>query len=75
MFGYCSNSPIRCKNAHSMVVLDQVDACCPECGLSLVPVKSLGRQLKIDERILQLTFLVTALLLLFLVYIYYLNFV
>ena len=75
MLGYCSNSPLRCKQARSMVLLNQVDSCCPECGLFLLPAQNLSRQLHANERFLQYTFLAMGLMLLVCVYIYYVNFV
>jgi RNase P subunit RPR2 len=74
MLGYCSNSPLRCEKAHSMILLNQVDTYCPECGLFLLPTQNLSRQLRADERFLQYTFLITGLVLLACVYLYYLNF-
>ncbi|CAN6960887.1 DUF2116 domain-containing protein [Psychrobacter okhotskensis] len=75
MLGYCSNSPLRCGQARSMTLLNQVDSCCPECGVFLLPAQNLSRQLRADERFLQYTFLTTGLMLLACVYIYYVNFV
>ncbi len=71
MLGYCSNSPKRCHHAYSLEVLDRIDACCPDCGLALIPVQNLGRQLRIDIKVLQIIFLVLSIILLLLVYIYY----
>lgn len=75
MLGYCSNSPLRCEKARSMTLLNQVDSCCPACGLFLLPAQNLNRQLRADERFLQYAFLATGLMLLVCVYIYYVNFV
>lgn len=75
MLGYCSNSPLRCTQARSMVLLNQVNCCCPECDLFLLPAQNINRQLRADEQFLQYTFLATGLMLLACVYIYYVNFV
>jgi len=75
MLGYCSNSPLRCENARSIKLLNQIDACCLKCGLFLLPAQNLSNQLRADERFLRLIFFVTALLLVIATYIYYINFV
>lgn len=75
MLGYCSNSPLRCQNAMSMIVLSQTNDACPECGLSLIPAPHLSNNLRIDFQIIQLALLVLVLILLALVYIYYTIFV
>lgn len=75
MLGYCSNSPLRCKNARSAKVLNQIDSCCPECHLFLLPIQDVSQQLRIDEQFLRLAFLILALMLLIAVYIYYSKFV
>jgi len=74
MLGYCSNSPLRCENARSTKILNQVDSCCPECNLFLVPAQDISQQLIADEQFLRLSILSTALMLLISVYIYYLKF-
>lgn len=75
MLGYCSNSPLRCENARSIKLLNQMDDCCPKCGLFLLPAQNLGSQLQASERFLRLVFFVTAMILLAATYIYYINFV
>ena len=75
MLGYCSNSPLRCENARSIKLLNQIDSCCPQCGLFLLPAQNLSSQLRADERFLRLVFFVIAIILLAATYIYYLNFV
>lgn len=75
MRGYCSNSPLRCTNARSAVILNQIDSCCPECGLFLLPVQRTSNRLDVARRILQWALVAMVLLLLALVYIYYANFV
>jgi len=75
MRGYCSNSPLRCSNARSAVVLNQIDLCCPECGLFLLPVQRISNRTGTTQRVLQWALVVMVLLLLALVYIYYANFV
>ena len=73
MLGYCSNSPLRCKNARSAKILNQVDSCCPECHLSLVPAQDISQQLLADEHFLRFLVLATVLMILISVYIYYLK--
>ncbi|WP_187147091.1 hypothetical protein [Psychrobacter arcticus] len=46
MLGYCSNSPLRCANARSLKVLDEIDSCCPDYGLFLVPAQKLSHELR-----------------------------
>ena len=75
MLGYCSNSPLRCENARSIKLLNQIDSCCPKCDLFLLPAQNLSGQLRADERFLRLVFFVIAIILLAATYIYYLNFV
>ncbi len=75
MIGYCSNSPLRCSNAKSMTLLNRLDNSCPQCGLSLVENVSMDSSSYFEQRALQLGLIVTVLLLLVLVYIYYANFV
>ncbi len=74
MIGYCSNSPLRCVNARSMIILNQADNNCPQCGLSLIPVNSLSSSTRMEQQFLHISFGITGLLLLALVYIYYANF-
>ena len=75
MLGYCSNSPLRCENARSIKLLNQIDSCCPKCGLFLLPAQNLSNQLRADEQFLRFVFLALAVILLVVTYIYYLNFV
>ena len=75
MRGYCSNSPLRCANARSAIVLNQIDHCCPECGLFLLPVQRISNRTGVTQRVLQLALVSMGLLLLALTYIYYTNFV
>lgn len=75
MLGYCSNSPLRCTNARTMHLLNEVDGCCPECHLFLLPAQNISHQLKVDERFLRSAILAIAFTLLITVYIYYKNFV
>ncbi|MEC5210226.1 hypothetical protein RCH20_001293 [Psychrobacter sp. PL15] len=71
MLGYCSNSPLRCANARSMIMLNQVDQCCSECRLYLLPAQQQRDGSHVDQRVLQLALLVMVLIVLALVYIYY----
>ncbi len=75
MLGYCSNSPLRCKNARSAKILNQMDSCCPKCNLFLLPARDGSQQLHADEQFLRLSVLAIVFMLLVSVYIYYLNFV
>lgn len=75
MFGYCSNSPLRCENARSTKVLRQIDSCCPECHLFLLPTQNITQQLHVEEKFLRLVFMIVATILLIAVCIYFLNFV
>lgn len=75
MTGYCSNSPLRCENARLMTMLTHDDNCCPECGLSLVPVNNSSRSAYTEQNFLSLALGLMVLLLLILVYIDYANFV
>lgn len=75
MTGYCSNSPLRCSNAMSMMVLNQLDDCCPECGLTLIEDSSQDNSSHIELRILQFGLCIVVLLLLTLIFIYYTKFV
>lgn len=75
MLGYCSNSPLRCEKARSMEILDQVDSCCPECHLFLLPAQDISQQLRVEERVLLFAVLMIAFILFTSVYIYYSNFV
>lgn len=74
MLGYCSNSPLRCKKARSVETLNQVDSCCPECQLILLPTQDISQQLRLEEKVLQLVVLVIAIIVLTSVYIYYSHF-
>ena len=74
MKGYCSNSPLRCKHALSMAVLNPMSNYCPECGYSLVPKNNLDRKSKVEQQFLN-SGLCLAVLLLAVVYISYVNFV
>ncbi len=71
MLGYCSNSPLRCEKARSMELLNQVDSCCPECHLFLVPVQDISQQLRTEEMFLLFAVLTIAFILFAGVYIYY----
>lgn len=71
MMGYCSNSPLRCHHARSLVVLSQVDDHCPHCEMSLVPANNLSGSAHFEQRFLQLSLAITVILLLVLVYLYY----
>ncbi len=73
MLGYCSNSPLRCENARSAKILNQVDSCCPECHLFLVPAQDITQQLLADEQFLRFSVLVIVLMLLIAVYVHYLH--
>lgn len=75
MLGYCSNSPLRCEKARSMEALNQVDSCCPECHLYLLPAQDISQQLRLEEKVLQFAILLIAFVLLTSAYIYYSNFV
>lgn len=75
MLGYCSNSPLRCEKARSMEALNQVDSCCPECNLYLLPAQDISQQLRLEEKVLQFAILLIAFVLLTSTYIYYSNFV
>ncbi len=75
MLGYCSNSPLRCEKARSMEALNQVDSCCPECHLYLLPAQDISQQLRLEEKVLQFAILLIAFVLLTSTYIYYSNFV
>ena len=71
MLGYCSNSPIRCDNARTLKVLNQVDGSCPKCGLFLLPAPQLSKNLHVDERVLSLSLATIMLILLVSVYVFY----
>ncbi len=71
MLGYCSNSPLRCDNALSLIVLDQIDSCCPICGLSLLPAQKRSHEWRAEERLLRIAFFAVAIILVLVVYIYY----
>ena len=75
MTGYCSNSPMRCTNAYSLIILNQADNSCSECGLSLVPAVSLSSSSRMELQFLHISLAITILLLLALIYISYANFV
>jgi len=75
MIGYCSNSPLRCKNARSMKMLNRIDSCCPECSLFLLPAQDVSQQLHADEQFLQFAIMAIVFTLLTAVYIYYLDFI
>lgn len=75
MLGYCSNSPLRCEKARSMETLNQVDSCCPECNLYLLPAQDISQQLRLEEKVLQFAILLITFILLTSAYIYYSNFV
>ncbi len=73
MLGYCSNSPLRCKNARSAKILNQMDSCCPECNLFLLPAQGVSKQLRADEQFLRLAVVAMVFTLFVSVYIYYLT--
>ena len=75
MLGYCSNSPLRCANARSLKVLDEIDSCCPNCGLFLVPAQKRGHELRAEERLLRRAFFAVAIILIAVTHIYFLMFV
>ena len=75
MLGYCSNSPLRCTNARTMKILNQVDSCCPECHLFLIPAQDISQKLRSYEQFLRFSILLIVFILLVSVYIYYLHFV
>lgn len=75
MTGYCSNSPLRCDNAYTMLILTQDNNSCPECGLSLVPANNLSSSSYKEQQIINVALGIIALLLLVLSYMYYANFV
>ncbi len=76
MLGYCSNSPLRCKNARSAKMLNLIDSCCPECNLFLLPVRDVSQQqLRANEQFLRFSILAIVFVLFVSVYVYYLNFV
>lgn len=75
MLGYCSNSPLRCKNARSAKILNQMDSRCPECNLFLLPAQDVSQKLRADEQFLRFSVLAIVFVLFVSVYIYYLNFV
>lgn len=70
MIGYCSNSPLRCKNARSMTMLNRIDSCCPECNLFLLPAQDVSQQLHADEQFLQFAIMAIVFILFTVVYIY-----
>lgn len=74
MIGYCSNSPLRCSNARSMVKLNQANGSCPDCGMMLVASQRSSAASRLEQRILQISLAITVGLLLTLIVIYYLNF-
>ncbi|TXD98153.1 hypothetical protein ES754_04230 [Psychrobacter frigidicola] len=71
MTGYCSNSPLRCHHARSMMVLNQADNNCPHCGMSLIIANNSNDRLRLEQQLLQLSLGIMVMLLLVLVYIYY----
>lgn len=75
MMGYCSNSPMRCTNAHAMTLLNEADSSCPQCGLSLVPADSSSKNSRMELQFLYISLALTILLLLALIYVSYANFV
>lgn len=75
MRGYCSNSPLRCEHARTLIVLSQTEGYCPTCGLALLPVQAFKRQLRTDEMCLRMAILMTGMVLLVMVYVYYAHFV
>lgn len=75
MIGYCSNSPLRCKHARSMTMLNRIDSCCPECNLFLLPAQDVSQQLHADEQFLQFAIMAIVFILFTVVYIYYLDFI
>lgn len=75
MLGYCSNSLLRCEHARSLQLLDQIDSCCPSCGLFLIPTQKLSYKLRAEERLLRMAFFAVAILLVIVTHIYYIKFV
>ena len=75
MLGYCSNSPLRCEHARSLIVLDQIDCCCPNCGLFLISTQKISHKLRAEERLLRMAFYAVAILLMIVTHIYYIKFV
>lgn len=73
--GYCSNSPLRCVNAQTLVVINEKDNCCPECGLFLVPTNDKNSNALVELQNLYLSLGFIAIMTLALVYIGYKNFV
>lgn len=71
MTGYCSNSPVRCVNARTLIVLNEANNCCPECGLFLVPANSLSSSARMEQQFLQFSLGVMVFLILILVYVSY----
>ena len=71
MLGYCSNSPLRCENARSLIVLDQIDSCCPNCGLFLLPAQKRSDDLRAEKRLLCMAFFAVAVILVMVTHIYY----
>ena len=74
MLGYCSNSPLRCEKARTMEVLNQVDSCCPDCKLFLIPAQDISQQLRAIEQFLRLLILIVVCILLVSIYVYYSTF-
>ena len=75
MTGYCSNSPLRCSNDMSMTLLTEFDDNSSLCAMSLVPDNSANSSSYLEQRVLQLGLIITMILLLTLIYIYYANLV
>lgn len=74
MMGYCSNSPMHCKNARAMILLNRADSSCPECGLSLVPADRSSNSSRMELQFLHISLAITMVLLLALIYVSYVNF-
>ena len=74
MIGYCCNSPLRCKNARTIQLLNRMDSCCPECNLFLLPAQDVSKQLQADEEFLQFSISMVVIAIFTAVYIYYLIF-
>jgi len=57
-----------------MVRLNESNGICPNCGMILVENDSSSSASKAEQRILQVSLVITVLLMFILVYIYYVNF-
>ena len=71
MTGYCSNSPHRCENAKSLILLTTDDESCPHCGLALVPALNDQLNPQVEQRLFQLGLGLVVVLTLLAVYLTY----